>query len=201
MEQSTSEIVGQAWMIQNVSESWEVRHTQDSKGGTLDEMTICRERELLEPTFSRKTGHQMRDIPYSQIIWLRIRFWKNYRDGNGEEPEEKKFQKQAQIRIQLKGLSLSWYCFWGYGPLTLKNLLFLHSGRPNKQLKESDADICTQPIYWSSWPLYVEFEKAKGSWEKCDLVAGPTFSVNGHPEISQILDHQISSILQLIQGP
>ena len=71
MKQSTSEIVGQAWTLQNVSESWEVRHTQDSKGGTLDEMTICRERELLEPTFSRKTGHQMRDrgtIPYSQII-------------------------------------------------------------------------------------------------------------------------------------
>ena len=123
MKQSTSEIVGQAWTLQNVSESWEVRHTQDSKGGTLDEMTICRERELLEPTFSRKTGHQMRDIPYSQIIWLRIRFWKNYRDGNGEEPEEKKFQKQAQIRIQLKGLSQSWHYIWGYGPLTTKDCL------------------------------------------------------------------------------
>jgi hypothetical protein len=25
--------------------------------------------------------------------------------------------------------------------------------RPNKQLKESDADFCTQPMDRSSWPL------------------------------------------------
>ncbi|KRX35731.1 hypothetical protein T06_2932 [Trichinella sp. T6] len=37
-------------------------------------MPDSRERELVEPTSSRKTGHQ------------------NYRDGNGEEPEEKKVQ-------------------------------------------------------------------------------------------------------------
>ena len=29
----------------------------------------------------------------------------NYRDGNGEEPEEKKVQQQAQSRFQLKGWS------------------------------------------------------------------------------------------------
>jgi hypothetical protein len=29
----------------------------------------------------------------------------NYRDGNGEEPEEKKVQQQAQSGIQLKGRS------------------------------------------------------------------------------------------------
>jgi hypothetical protein len=32
-----------------------VRGSQDSKGGTLDEMPDSRERELIEPTSSRKT--------------------------------------------------------------------------------------------------------------------------------------------------
>ena len=38
-----------------------VRASQDSKGGTLDEMPDSRERELIEPISSRKTGHQVRD--------------------------------------------------------------------------------------------------------------------------------------------
>ena len=37
-----------------------MRHYQDSKGGTLDEMPDRMEREHMEPTSSRKTGHQMR---------------------------------------------------------------------------------------------------------------------------------------------
>ena len=69
-KQSTSGDTGWAWTLQNVPGSWEVRDSQDSKGGTLDEMANCTERELLEPTFSRKTGYQMRErctITYSQI--------------------------------------------------------------------------------------------------------------------------------------
>jgi hypothetical protein len=48
-------------MFQNAPETWEVRDSQDSKGGTLDEIPDSRERELIEPTSSRKTGHQVRD--------------------------------------------------------------------------------------------------------------------------------------------
>jgi hypothetical protein len=48
-----------------------VRDSQDSKGGgTLYEMPYNRERELLEPISSRKTGHQVRDavaIPQSKL--------------------------------------------------------------------------------------------------------------------------------------
>ena len=54
----------------NAPETQEVRDSQDSKGGTLDEMPNSRERELIEPTSSRKTGHQVRDgvaIPQSQL--------------------------------------------------------------------------------------------------------------------------------------
>ena len=56
--------------LQNAPETWEVRDSQDSKGGTLDEMPDSRERELIEPTSSRKTGHQVRDgvaIPQSHL--------------------------------------------------------------------------------------------------------------------------------------
>jgi hypothetical protein len=38
--------------------------------GTLDEMTYTGDRELVEPTSSRKTGHQVRDgvaIPQSKL--------------------------------------------------------------------------------------------------------------------------------------
>jgi hypothetical protein len=38
-----------------------VRDSQDSKGDTIDEMPDSRESELIEPTNSRKTGHQMRE--------------------------------------------------------------------------------------------------------------------------------------------
>jgi hypothetical protein len=46
--------------FQNAPETWEVRDSQDSKGGTLDEMHNNRERELIEPTSSKKMGHEMR---------------------------------------------------------------------------------------------------------------------------------------------
>jgi hypothetical protein len=37
-----------------------VRESQDSKEETLDEMPYSREKELVEPTSSRKIGHQER---------------------------------------------------------------------------------------------------------------------------------------------
>jgi hypothetical protein len=54
----------------NAPETWEVRDSPDSKEGILDEMPNSRERELIEPTSSRKTGHQVRDgvaIPQSHL--------------------------------------------------------------------------------------------------------------------------------------
>jgi hypothetical protein len=48
-----------------------VRDSQDLKGGTLYEMPYSGERELVEPTSSKKTGHQVRDgvtIPQSKTL-------------------------------------------------------------------------------------------------------------------------------------
>jgi hypothetical protein len=57
--------------LQNAAETLEVKNSRDSKGGTLDKMPNSRERELIELTFSRKTGHQLRErghhIPESQL--------------------------------------------------------------------------------------------------------------------------------------
>jgi hypothetical protein len=38
-----------------------VRDSQDSKGGALDEISESRDRELTEPTSSRKTGLGVRE--------------------------------------------------------------------------------------------------------------------------------------------
>ena len=46
--------------LQNAPETWEVRDSQESKGGTLYETINSRRRELIESTSSRKTGHQVR---------------------------------------------------------------------------------------------------------------------------------------------
>jgi hypothetical protein len=55
---------------QNVPEICEVRDSQDSRRGTLDETPYSGEWELVEPTSSRKTGHQVRNgipIPQSKL--------------------------------------------------------------------------------------------------------------------------------------
>jgi hypothetical protein len=50
---------GGMWFIQNILDTGEVRESQDSKGGTLNEMPYSGERELVKPTTKRKTGHQV----------------------------------------------------------------------------------------------------------------------------------------------
>ena len=47
--------------IRGCRETWEVRDSQDSSGGTLDEMPDSREWEITEPTSCRRIVHQMRD--------------------------------------------------------------------------------------------------------------------------------------------
>ena len=70
-----------------------------------------------------------------------------------EKPEEKKVQQQSQSGIQLKGRPQGLHYYWGYGVLTKRDILLLTSERPSKQLKESNVDICTQPMDRSSCPM------------------------------------------------
>ena len=61
---------GEPDMVLDEGKGLKVRDSQDSQGGTFDKMFNSRKRELIEPTSSRKTGHQMRDgvaIPQSHL--------------------------------------------------------------------------------------------------------------------------------------
>ena len=84
-----------------------MRDSQDSKGGTLDKMPYSRERELIESISSRKTGHQMRERGHPTLTTLthNCSYLKELQYGNGEGPEIKKVQQQAQRGIQVKGKS------------------------------------------------------------------------------------------------
>jgi hypothetical protein len=88
--------------LRNAPETWEVRDSQVSKGGTLDQIPSSGERELVEPTSSRKTGchHTVKTLIHncSCLKGTILSFWV----GNGEEPEEKMVQRQAQSGILLK---------------------------------------------------------------------------------------------------
>jgi hypothetical protein len=64
------EVGGWGKALHNVSENQEVRNSQNSKGGTLDEMPYSGERELVEPISRRKAEHLVRDgiaIPQSHF--------------------------------------------------------------------------------------------------------------------------------------
>jgi hypothetical protein len=65
--------------------TWEVRDSQDSKGGNLDEMYYSGERELVESTSSKKTGHQAEGWgchPKSKTLTQNCSFLKELQEQN-----------------------------------------------------------------------------------------------------------------------
>jgi hypothetical protein len=60
--------------------------------------------------------------------------------------------------------SKAWHYYWCYGVPTDRNLTWLPSERPNKQLKELDADTSTQAMDWSQGPLKWNWGKAGRNW-------------------------------------
>jgi hypothetical protein len=73
-----------------------VKDSQDSKGGTLDEMPYSGKRDLVESTSSRKTGHQVEDevtIPQSKVLTQKYSCLKELQEKKiGEETEGKAVQ-------------------------------------------------------------------------------------------------------------
>jgi hypothetical protein len=108
-------------------------------------MPDSREREFIELTSSRKTGHQVWEgvaIPQSHLWPIIVSVWKKYRDWNREEPEEKKVQGQTQSRIQLKGSSQDLTLFITEAmEYSQKRSIMTVFGK-TWQAAESDVDIC-----------------------------------------------------------
>jgi hypothetical protein len=94
--------VGSWGTLLNVPETWEVRDSQVSKRGNLDEMPYTGERELVEPTSSRKIGHQVA-IPKSKLWPIVVPVCKNCRDGNGEEPEKRRSSDRPKVESDSRG--------------------------------------------------------------------------------------------------
>ena len=87
---------GRRWggTLYNVPETWDVRDSQDSKGGTVDETPNSGEKDISESTSSRKIDHQVERWGCHPTVKnsdpeLSL-YRKNCRDKNGEETERKK---------------------------------------------------------------------------------------------------------------
>ena len=66
---------GEQCRLQNVPQTCEVRDSQDSKGGTLDEIPYSGEWELVDPTSSRKTVHKMMEGGHPTVKILTHNFF------------------------------------------------------------------------------------------------------------------------------
>jgi hypothetical protein len=60
--------LGDQGSLQKVPETWEVRSSQDSKAGTLDEIPNSGERELIESISSIKIGRQMEELSCNHTV-------------------------------------------------------------------------------------------------------------------------------------
>jgi hypothetical protein len=84
-----------------------VRESQDSKGGTLDEMPNSSEREHVESTSSRKTGPQVERQSYQPTVKIPdLELFLSKRSAGTKmekKTERKEVQRQAQLEIHFMG--------------------------------------------------------------------------------------------------
>jgi hypothetical protein len=85
---------------------------------------------------------------------------------------------RPKVGFSSKGCPKAWYYYWSYGELTKMDLAWLHSRKPNKQLKEIFAPKqCTEAVDPYSWIR----ERVKEAEEEGDPIRGPRVSINLDP--------------------
>ena len=137
------------------TETRKVTDSQDSKGGTLDEMPYSREREFIEPTSSWKTIYQVRDgvaIPQSQFWPTIVPSERITGMGKDRSMRNRKSSNRPIVGSSTREVPRPDTITEAMEHSQKKDLSWLPSERPNKQLNESDADNCSQSMGRSSNP-------------------------------------------------
>jgi hypothetical protein len=100
---------------------------------------------------------------HSQRLWPRIvPAWKNYRNKNGEEPEELSSSDRSNLGLISRVGSKAWHDYWCYDVLTDRSLAWLTCESLNKQMTEIDVDTYNQPMVWRWFEIVSVVELENG---------------------------------------
>jgi len=110
---------------------------------------------------------------------------------------KRRFSESPRVVSSSREGPKTWHHYQGYGTFTKRNLSWLPSKKTNKEVKESDGDMCTQPMTEAADPSCWIREKLEEVKEKGIPVGVPAVSIKLDPWDQLDTGHQLGSIYQL----